>query len=604
MMKNKSTKVKNLFMNAGISLIPAILVLLLVVFEPFYSLDAFVTDLVYSQLGGIGDDIKIICVDEETLAQYGEFTEWSREKSADLLEYLYSDPENAPSVTAFDFMFVGDKDTDIDNRFAKAAEGNNVVFASNLVYRGKVKYNSDGSPYYDSTNIEMEELQYDSLRKVVDSGFANADISKDGFVRNATLYTNVDGNKRYSFAAQIYLNYCDSLGHLERAQKLIDLRKQVRFFYSGKPGEIAHFSMKDVLDGTIPTYAFKDSIVMVGAYAPGMQDSYHNAADRSKEMYGVEIHANIVKALMNGKTASKFPVWILAIIASVIIFVYTYFARKMKMYPAIYVGMALFLLNLLMGRILAGSGRIISLVYVAIVLIAIMICIIIEKYVIEAVKKKKVINTFKKYMAPQVIDKLIKDDDFHINLGGQKRDVAVLFVDIRGFTSMSEKLSPEEVVSILNQYLTLTSDCVFDHGGMLDKFIGDCTMAIFNALGDQEDYIYQAVLTGLDMQARSKELSERLNAQYGRTVQFGVGIHIGEAVVGNIGSTKRMDFTAIGDTVNTASRIESNSLAGEMLISEDVLKALEGRIVVEFKEAMKLKGKDQPVNVYNVTGVK
>ena len=138
---------------------------------------------------------------------------------------------------------------------------------------------------------------------------------------------------------------------------------------------------------------------------------------------------------------------------------------------------------------------------------------------------------------------------------------------------------------------------------MLDKFIGDATMAIFNAPNDQEDYVYQAVLAGLDMQKKGSELGKELQKEYGRTVNFGVGIHVGEAVVGNIGSSKRMDYTAIGDTVNTASRIEGKSASGELLISEEVYKILEGRIKAEFKEEMSLKGKEKPVPVYSVTGI-
>lgn len=585
-----------------LALIPAALVFLMIVAEPFYSLDAMLTDKVYSQMKGIGDTIKIIAIDEETLAEYGPLNTWSREKSADLIEYL-CDGENDPSVLAFDLMFIGETDSEVDNRLAAAATGKNIITASNLVYRGATRYNKDGSPYYDKKNIETEERPYTSLDEVSLSGYANAEMSKDGFVRTTQFSTIVGNETRYSFATRIYLEYMKKAGLEERALATITKDNQVQFFYSGKPGEVTRFSLKNVLDGKIPKEEFKDSIVIVGAYAPGLMDSYHSAAKRNKDMYGAEINANIVNALLNEKTATKAPVIWYALISALALFAYTYMAREMKMYPALLVGLWVLMGFGIAGRVLAVNGSLISLVYVLIAVLLVAAWVIIEKYVLEIFQKKKVIDTFKKYMAPQVIDNMAKDELFNIEMKGQRKHVAVLFVDIRGFTSMSEVLDPEEVVQILNQYLSLTTKCIFDHGGMLDKFIGDATMAIFNAPNDQEDYIYKAILAGLDMVKYGDELGKKLLEQYGRTVSFGVGVNIGEAIVGNIGCETRLDYTAIGDTVNTASRIEGKAKGGELLITEDTMKSLEGRIVTEYVEAMSLKGKAEPVNVYRVLGI-
>ena len=590
--------------NILIALIPAILAFFMILYEPFFGLDAMLCDLMYSQMNGAGDDIKIITIDEETLSEYGPLSEWSREKSAELIDILYEDEDVSPAVLAFDVMFIGETGDEADTKLAEAAKDKNIVTATNLVYRGKIMYNQDGSPYYDTTNIDMEEKPYELLDKEVDTGYANAEISKDGFVRTTRLITNVNDEYRYSFAAQIYRKYMTVLGRAEEADNYIRGKKHTQFFYSGKPGEFEHYSLKDVIDRKIPAQAFKDRIVMVGAYAPGLLDSYHSAAKRGQDMYGVEINANIVRAFMLDKTATKVKTFYIAIIFAIVFLLYTFLARQMNMYPALLMGVWISLANIIVGRLLATHGRIISQLYVYIVCIVVMVYIIIEKYVLETIKKKRVINSFKKYMAPQVIDQMAKDDSFHIELGGERRNVAVLFVDIRGFTSLSEALTPEEIVRILNRYLTLTSECVFEYGGMVDKFVGDCTMAIFNAPTDQEDYIYKAVQAGLLMQEKGEILGRELEAEYGKKVSFGVGINVGPAVIGNIGSERRMDYTAIGDTVNTASRIESKSESGELLISEDVYKALEGRIDAEFKEEMELKGKAKPVPVYKVNGVK
>lgn len=586
------------------ALLPAILVFFLVMLEPFYSLDAMLSDLLYNQLSGTGSTIKLICIDEETLEAYGNLSGFSREKSAQLVNLLYENNDSAPSVIGFDMMFVGDTDKDIDDNLVKACSGDrNVVVASNIVYRGKLVYQKGGVPVYDTWNIEGEERAYDNLDSNVRTGFANVNRCKDGFVRTANIRAVIDGETRYSFATEVLRAYLDSRGEQDIVS-IENIPDTIQFFYSGKPGEVEHYSMVDVLEGHVPTTLFKDSVVMIGAYAPGMMDSYHTPTKRSKEMYGVEINANIFNAIMNGKYATRVNTMLVALICACIIYTYTFVARRMKMYPALLVGVWLLIGGGIVARLLAVNGHIVSILYYILMVVLIMVSTIVEKYVYETIKRRKVVNTFKKYMAPQVVDSFVKENDYKIELGGIKRQVAVLFVDIRGFTPMSEKLEPEIVVGILNKYLSLMNRCIFDNGGMLDKFIGDAAMAVFNAPNDLEDYAYKAVKTGLDMKAYGEELSAELLNEYGRTVSFGVGINIGEAVVGNIGSDVRMDYTAIGDTVNTAARLESRALSGEVLISEPLYNVLKDRIVAEYKDEMTLKGKTETVRVYSVYGLK
>ena len=178
-----------------------------------------------------------------------------------------------------------------------------------------------------------------------------------------------------------------------------------------------------------------------------------------------------------------------------------------------------------------------------------------------------------------------------------------MFVDIRGFTPMSESLKPEQVVEILNEYLSLTTNAIFQNGGTLDKFVGDATMAVFNAPFDLEDYVYKAVCTARDIAAGSAELEKKLMERFGKTVSFGIGVNCGEAVVGNIGCEYRMDYTAIGDTVNTAARLESNAKAGQILISEAVYEAVKDRLEVTEVGVIPLKGKSNGVFVYSVDKV-
>lgn len=583
-------------------LLAAVLTALLIITEPFYMLDTMLCDTIYSQMNGVGDEIAIIAIDEETLAEYGTLSDWSRKRSAELAEYLFSDEENSPSVLAFDIVFTGNSDPAEDKALVDAFTGKNIITASNFVYRGAIVY-ENGTQYYDSWNISMEERPFAELDKVTNSGFANAQVSRDGFVRSAQLYTEYEGEKRYSFAAQIYRQYTIANGESPIFPKT-NSRNQFLFGYSGKPGEFEHFSLKDVLSGKVDKGIFANRIVMVGAYAPGLQDSFHTPAHRGQDMYGVEVNANIVRALMLGKTSQKPPLAIHAAIAGLLVAVYVFTARKMRMYPAFLSVVWLFIVDIAVGFILSRCGISISLIYPLIVAFIFAVEIFLEKYIYEVVRKKRILQGFEKYLSPQVLRELAKDEEYNFTLGVGRRDICVLFVDIRGFTSMSEVLSPEEVAEILNEYLSEVTNCVFKHSGMLDKFIGDAAMAVFNAPTDLDDYLYEAVSAAIDIRDSGEALGKRLLEKHGRTVGFGIGLNCGEAVVGNIGCDTRMDYTAIGDTVNTAARLEAKAESGEILISEALYEKVKDRINADFKEDMTLKGKALPVKVYRVTNIK
>ena len=600
-MQNKR---KKRVLSYGIPLIPVAVFLLLVIFMPFYAMEARVSDGLYSQLEGTSRNIKLITVDEETLAEYGTFTEWSRGKCAELITLLSADEETAPAVIGMDFLFVSETNKKDDAELIEACRmAGNVVFASNMVYRGDTKQDESGEVYYDSWNVEMVEEPFAGLDEVVTGGFANVHIATDGCVRYTKLTENYDGIPKESFAYAIYQKYMDTTGHKTEIPKS-DGKGKFTFFYSGENGEYAHYSMNDVLNGKIPVSEFKDAIVLVGAYAPGFQDSYVAAIERSVPMYGVEIHANIIQALMQGKTAVAVPMWLYAAIGACVVYLFFYVAKRQKLVPVLVEAAGLIALHMISGRLLAKNGYTIPQLYFTVVIFLIMLYFIIEKYFIEKFRRKKVLSTFKKYMAPQIVDKLAKDGNFELKLGGEKRNIAVLFVDIRGFTPMSENLAPEEVVSILNEYLALTTASVLDNEGTLDKFIGDATMAVFNAPFDLDDYVYKAILTALAIRDGSEKLAEHLQEKFGKTISYGIGVNMGDAVVGNIGCEFRMDYTAIGDTVNTAARLESRAKAGEILISEAVFETVQNRIEAEPVGEMELKGKSKAVKVYRLIGTK
>jgi len=224
--------------------------------------------------------------------------------------------------------------------------------------------------------------------------------------------------------------------------------------------------------------------------------------------------------------------------------------------------------------------------------------------ILHRVERNRVRGSFRKYLDPKLADALIADQNVDTEAIGKKRHIAVLFVDVRGFTQMAEALkeTPELVVEILNDYLELTTNAVFNNGGSVDKFIGDATMALFNGFMPQEDYIYHAVKAAWEMVEGAEAITKPVRERLGINLAYGIGVHCGEAIVGNLGPAFRKDYTAIGDMVNIASRLESNADRSEILISKDVYDALKGRIEAEEIGEMLLRGRTESLEVFTLKG--
>ncbi|NOT46486.1 MAG: GAF domain-containing protein, partial [Acidobacteria bacterium] len=201
---------------------------------------------------------------------------------------------------------------------------------------------------------------------------------------------------------------------------------------------------------------------------------------------------------------------------------------------------------------------------------------------------------------PEYVVKQLLDNPNSFRLGGVNQQVTVLFADIRGFTALSEKEKPEKVVGLLNRYFSVMTDIIFEHGGTLDKYIGDGLMAIFGAPTAGEEDALNAVKAAVTMQKRLAQLNTELNAEGYVNVSIGIGLHTGEATIGYIGSNKRSEYTAIGDTVNLASRLESNAAGGQILMSEATAAASGNLIPVNVRDPLTVKNRTQPVNVLEV----
>lgn len=578
------------------------LVFVVAFLQALYRFDRIFSDPLYQTGSDPSSRIKIIAIDEKTIEKYGNVSEWSRNIHAQLVRTLASSESGGPDVIVFDIMFVSPKESAGDGAFAEAcAEAGNVITAVNVVQRQEISL-ENGALSVDNDHVAMVEYPYEALKNSSEYGFANTYMDSDGFIRYARTDVTYGEEKIESLSIKAYKAYAEANGIAPALPK--NENGFFAFSYTAKGGEgFEVLSLCDVLDGTVPAAAFRDSAVFVGAYAPGMQDGYGASIDKGETMYGVEIHANIFKALLEGNTAIPINRTVYALAAAAIATVFFLLISKMGILPATVTALAFALADVAAAKLLYGAGIEAPLVYPILSILIIYAAKLILGYLLESVKRRRAISAFKKYVAPEVVDELAKGGDFEIKLGGQKKDIAVLFVDIRGFTPMSEGLSPEEVVEILNEYLSLTTRAIFKNKGTLDKFIGDATMAIFNAPFDLDDYVFRAVMTAMDIAKGSDELEKRLMERFGRSISFGIGVNCGEAVVGNIGCEHRMDFTAIGDTVNTAARLESNAARGQILISRAVYERVKDRVEAEEIGVIPLKGKSQEVFVYQLNKI-
>ena len=379
--------------------------------KPLIYLENLMSDTVYRRPVGSSQNIKIIGVDEETLSKYGKFEEWSREKLAELVELLSSDEEIAPAVICMDFFLMGKSDSkpEKDARLVEAVQNaGNVVFASNLVYRTAYGQDENGVFYRDEQNIQQVEKPFDALRSVSKYGYANTMIESDGYIRRSRVNVLAENEMQNSLAYQAYMAYQASKG--EEAKEINGL---IQFQYSGNPGDYEKVSLVDVLEGRMDLRAFKDCIVMVGAYAPGMQDSFHVAVDRGELMYGVEVHANIIDSLLDGKIVRDVPKLLSTVITVLVLAVYSFVAqRQKKLFMILSEGVFVMLLWLGAGIVLKKFLWILPLSGVEIGMVLLMTYFIVTKYVFEKLEKKRVLKAFERYVAPEIVKELGKDDAF------------------------------------------------------------------------------------------------------------------------------------------------------------------------------------------------
>lgn len=559
--------------------------------------DCAVSDALYQRRSAPDGEVVLIGIDDRAIDALGPYGQWTREIIAQVLDALNESEECRPAAIGIDVLYTGESSPDLDEWLAESAgRYGNVVTACAAEFGTAARQAADGEYYLSDFSILNFEEPYAALRTVTTQGHINAMLDKDGILRHHFLMMDLDdGRQMPSMALALAQMYRTYHGLDPVTLPPTDSRHFWYVPFCGQPGDFDEgISVIDLINGDIPADYFAGKVVFIGPYTVGLQDNYVTAIDHARQMFGVEYQANAVQALLWGdykrevSDAVQLALLFVLLVGGVAGFWRCRVRTATLLWAALCGGWVLACAGLYQ------AGWVLHVLWVpAGVTVLYAACLAIN-YVQAAAERRQVTSTFKRYVAPEIVNELLQQGTDALQLGGKLTNIAVLFVDVRGFTTMSEMLDPPQVVAILNRYLTLIADCILRNGGTLDKFVGDAAMAFWGAPLPQEDYIMRACRAAMDMVEGSRALSEELLAQFGRTVSFGIGVHVGEAVVGNIGSPQRMDYTAIGDTVNTSARLEANAPGSTIYISRAVADALSGRIrATSLGDSIKLKGKKE-----------
>ncbi|MCR5739889.1 MAG: adenylate/guanylate cyclase domain-containing protein [Lachnospiraceae bacterium] len=572
--------------------------------------DTWLSDVWYQSPKALDGEIIVIGIDDKSIDEIGPYNTWGRDVMAQALEKFAEDPENAPAVIAIDTLYSGTSTPEADQGLADAADKlGNVVVATFATFGTRVVTEGD-STYFDRYAVLDYDEPYDELKEVTYQGHINAMYDTDMVLRHSLLYINPGDERVYSMAYVAAKLYGERTG---RDIVMPPASSIGRYYvsYSAAPGGYYDgYSFSDLLNGNISPDEYAGKVVFIGPYTVGLQDAYFTPIARNRQMYGVEYQANVVQAILDGdfkKEVSRLPqALVLFLICSVLFYLFQKTDIKKSTILTVVTIIVVSAINYAAYNIkLGGQGHVLHPLWIPVGVVTLYIASIVVHYVKTALERQRVTRTFERYVAPEIVREILKEGTESLSLGGRTCDIAVLFVDVRGFTTMSERLSPEKVVFILNKYLTMASGCVEETGGTLDKFVGDAMMAFWGAPLPQEDAVMNAVKTAKGIIEGAARVSEELKEEIGEELRVGVGVNFGPAVVGNMGAEKHMDYTAIGDTVNTAARLEANAPGGKVYISRSVADALGDRITyTSLGDTIKLKGKADGFEVLELDSIR
>jgi len=374
--------------------------------------------------------------------------------------------------------------------------------------------------------------------------------------------------------------------------------------YRGPNKTFPMYSISDLLDRTLPAGTFKDKIILIGATAIGIYDL--RVTPYSTNMAGIEKHASVVDNILKGDFLHRAPDVDIPLILVFTLLLGILIPRLgagagAAVFIALFAGYSGFVYYLFVAK-----GIWFSWIYPASALFFGYTSQTAYRFFTEERRAKDIRKMFSSYVSKRIVDELIRDPS-KAKLGGDRKEISVLFSDIRGFTSFSEKHRPEEVVTQLNEYLGSMTGVVFDHDGTLDKFVGDAVMAFWGAPLDQADHAERACRCALGMIGKLQELQKKWESEGRYVIDIGIGINTGDMIVGNMGAEgKKMDFTVIGDNVNLGARLESltRKYNNHIIISEYTYEKVKNIVKVNELGSVTVKGKEQPVVIYDLVGLK
>lgn len=649
---------RRLAVSVGITVAVAALLAASLWFQTLKTQQAAARDLFFQTWspGGVRDiagNTVIVAIDDASVAKLGRFTAWPRRHYAQFMDKLREAPARA---LAFDVGFL-EPEAD-DPLVVEAISRFNNLGPEDLQRAGvplsprSVISPVIGTPLAGQSIAAGNPVAFTSRlqpdRYVAAStllGHVNTLPDNDGAVRKTPLIVNAAGREYPSLALAAAAAYTNTVnltcgGSLTapdacrvprdpEGQRLQALRRfvpvddyfQMIISYAGPPSRISApeaqtfkiVSFLDVIEGRVNPQVLRDKMVFIGALdlAGAADDYWVPTSPGVGKMAGVEVHANAFATLVSARffADQEFPITVIWIFVLAVITGLA--AARLSIIPS-----AVTTLGVAAGYGI-GAQRyteltfdqlgvaIPDLLYPPLAILVTFVAVTVYRVVFEQHEARVTRGAMGKYLSPAVLNEVLKDPDA-LKLGGEKRIMSALFSDIRGFTSVSEKLEPQELVALLNEYLTVMTDIVHDNQGVLDKYMGDCVMAWWGAPTDQPDHAYRACVTGLQMRAALKILHEHWDKLGVPKLEMGVGINTGPMVYGNTGSHERFDFTVLGDSVNLASRLEgaNKEYASNVIISESTLADLDDhQFVTRYLDLIAVKGKTEPVGIYELLGI-
>lgn len=505
---------------------------------------------------------------------------WPRRYHATLIDRIAA---SHPRAIAFDVQFTEPSDAADDNALIEsiAHAGVSTVLATTEVDpRGH-------------TNI----FGGDSVLSKIGARAGNASLptDSDGVIRR--VRRSVDGLGSFGLVAA-----AEASGHAVHwpggGSQLID--------FAGPPGRVTTYSYSDVYFGKVPARAFAGKVVVVGPAAPSLQDVHATSASGSQLMPGAEIQANIAASALAGFPLRSAPRGLdAALIALFALLPALASLRLRALYlPAVAIaGGGLFAL---VTQIAFDHGSVALFTYPLAALVLSTVACVVIWYVLEAIARALTREVFARFVPEAVVDQVLARAGGDLRLGGEAVFGTVMFTDLRGFTTFSEALDAQQVIGLLNRYLTQMSDAVLAHGGTLVSYTGDGMMAVFGAPLEQPDHADRALDAAREiLEVRLPKFNEWLREQgYEQGFTMGIGLNTGEFMSGNVGSLQRLEYTAIGDTINTASRIEgmTKGTPYALFVADSTRDALTREAKLVFIDEMPVRGRKAPIKLWTLRG--